>query len=103
MKKREEVNIEELFCGMPLLQSYFKAQERRMKDFSGTQDGEEKIKRWEKKRDEMLQTARELRAQDLEIVYYVKKIRKIKPERIRYVLKKLSDASDGLEDLDSED
>ncbi len=103
MKKKKEISIEELFCGMPLLQSYFKAQERRIKDFAGTRDGEEKIRRWEKRRNEMLQTARMIGVQDLEIIYYVKKIRKIKPERIRYVLKKLSDASDGLESLDKED
>ena len=100
--KKKELTINEIFCGMPHLKSYFQEQEKLIRKF-GTGEVEnpavEDLKRKEKL---LLDIVRNMNIEDLRVLQYVHNIKKLIPYRVVELLKKTSQAAEELFNLSKE-
>lgn len=74
-ENKENLTIEEIFCGMPHLKEYFRQQEKAIKNFRKSKDKPHLSKELLIfKRDELLQTAQSLSRVELKIIYYLRQL-----------------------------
>ncbi len=97
MKKSLTVN--ELFCGMPNLKAYFKEMDKTIKSFSPKTETCTEIEKLKKKRRNLLQTAKAIDRTDLQILYYLHNLQKIRPYQLLLTLQKVFLAEEELRDF----
>ena len=69
----KELTVDEIFCAMPLLKEYFKDLERNLRRFRRRKDMPYCTKELlERKKEELLQTAKSLTRVELKIIYYLR-------------------------------
>ena len=71
MKNKKQLSIEELFCGIPNLQTYFKKQENIINRFGVNASENPAIKIIRKRRNLLIDTAKDLTYIDLKIIFYL--------------------------------
>ena len=99
MKRKKEFTFDEIFCGMPYLKDYFKWAEVRIRNYAKEDKKEELVKRWQERSARLLKTMKNMRIQDLEVIYYIHNIQKLEPYRVLYLLRNLNKASEELNEL----
>ncbi len=92
-KKNKAITINELFCGMPFLREYFKEQERIIKKFGeGTDNKNPTIERLKARKRVLLDTAKRMRGEDLQIIYYLHTLSSVRTCHVLNALKKIKEA-----------
>ena len=87
MKKK--FNLEEMFCGMPHLQSYFKTQENTIKRFGLNTENNPAIIVAKKRKELLLDTASSLTISDFKIIFYLNNLDFILKNEVLRSLKNL--------------
>ncbi len=97
--EKKKLTTKEIFCGMPFLQRYFCELERKIRIFTpeGGKCGE--VEKLKEKRKNLLFTAKNMDMGDLEILYYLHRLQRVRPMQILNLLKKMSDTQDELSAL----
>ncbi len=90
MRKKNELKQKEILFGIPSLQQYFQNQEYQIKKFENDEKYKQHAEKRKDKREKLWKTAKNLCAQDLEIIYYINNIAKLAPYRILHKLRELN-------------
>ncbi len=91
---KKTLTSKEIFCGMPYLQNYFRQMERKIKLFTPEEGKCEEVERLKKERKELLERAKNIDIEDLRILYYLHKLKKIFPAQLLAALKKFYGAQE---------
>ena len=98
MARKKEILIEEIFCEMPMLKKAFKQEENFIKRYGEGNGENPAIKKRQKKKEELLHTAQNLRGIDLEIIYNLNKLKYVDKQEILSALKKTNEAYEVFEE-----
>ncbi len=103
MKKKKALTTKEIFCGMPRLYVYFREMDSTIKKFSPTDGKSEGIEELKIRRRELLKVAKGMDRIDLQILYYLHRLQRLRPMQLLCALKKLFAAQGELADLIKEE
>ncbi len=101
--EKKSLNLEEFFCGMPRLYAYFSRLEREIKRYSPNEGQSEGVEELKKKKKALMQTAKGIDCMDLQILYYLHRLQRVRPMQLFYALKRIVDAQDALSSLPTEE
>lgn len=91
-KKDKAITINELFCGMPFLRDYFREQERIIKRFGeGTDNKNPAIESLKARKKVLLETAKRIRGEDLQIIYYLHTLSIVRSSQVLNALKRIKE------------
>ena len=85
---KKELSIDELFCGMPNLRRYFKMTEESLRKRITVSDAEELLQNRREKNEQLLEIAKDLKIADLQAIYYLRKLFKLRRLDMYRILKK---------------
>ena len=86
---KKELNLEEMFYGMPQLRRYFKAQENLIKRFGLDAEKNPAIAIAKKRKNLLLDTAGNLTISDLKIIFYLNNLDFMLKDKVLHSLKNL--------------
>ena len=92
-KRKKTLTLDEIFCGMPRLREYLKTQAKGIKKMKEcAQRNDALILELEEKHKALVETARGMRAEDLQILYYIHTLEGVRSCRVLNALRRLSAA-----------
>ncbi len=97
--QKKPLTIKEIFCGQPHLYAYFREMDKTIKAFSPEEGKNGEVEALKKKRSEMLRFVKEMDRVDLQILYYLHSVQRIRPLQLLTALKNLVEAQEELSSL----
>lgn len=99
MPKEKTLTREEILCGMPRIKAYFREMDQTISAFEPQEGKSEGIEELKKKRRTLLALIKDLDRTDLQTLYYIHNLSKIKPYHVLKALKKLFAAQEEFKNL----